>query len=55
MNVIYTEYRPTPLQHFLFPVGGDGIRLVVDDKGKFREQNFMKAMASLSKTSIFPF
>ena len=26
-------FRPTPLQHYLFPAGGDGIHLVVDEKG----------------------
>ncbi|KAK8791086.1 hypothetical protein WA158_005717 [Blastocystis sp. Blastoise] len=52
MNVVYTEYRPTPLQHYLFPVGGDGLHLVVDDKGKFREQNFIKAMAALNTSDL---
>jgi len=28
---VYTEYRPTPLQHYVFPAGGDGIHLVVDE------------------------
>lgn len=23
-HVVYTDYRPTPLQHFLFPYGGKG-------------------------------
>lgn len=27
-HVVYTDYRPTPLQHYIFPVGGDGIHLV---------------------------
>lgn len=30
-HVIYTEYRPTPLQHYLFPSGGQGIHMVVDE------------------------
>jgi len=30
-HVVYTEYRPTPLQHYIFPAGGDGIHLVVDE------------------------
>jgi len=46
-HVVYTDFRPTPLQHYLFPRGGDGIYLVVDDRGKFREENFQKAMAVL--------
>jgi ATP-dependent RNA helicase DOB1 len=44
-HVVYTDFRPTPLQHYLFPRGGNGIYLVVDDSGKFREENFQKAMA----------
>eukprot|EP01116_Phalansterium_solitarium_P015269 TRINITY_DN3360_c0_g2_i1.p1 TRINITY_DN3360_c0_g2~~TRINITY_DN3360_c0_g2_i1.p1 ORF type:complete len:1056 (+),score=481.56 TRINITY_DN3360_c0_g2_i1:1954-5121(+) len=46
-HVVYTEYRPTPLQHYIFPAGGDGLHLVVDEKGVFREDNFQKALAAL--------
>jgi len=46
-HVVYTNYRPTPLQHYIFPQGGDGLHLVVDEKGKFRESNFQKAMSAL--------
>jgi ATP-dependent RNA helicase DOB1 len=49
-HVIYTNYRPTPLQHYIFPQGGDGLHLVVDEKGKFREKNFETAMASLQSS-----
>lgn len=44
-HVVYTDFRPTPLQHYIFPSGGEGIHLVVDEKGKFREDNFSSAMA----------
>lgn len=47
-HVVYTDFRPTPLQHYLFPAAGDGIHLVVDEKSTFREENFQKAMASIS-------
>ncbi|GME70699.1 unnamed protein product [Ambrosiozyma monospora] len=47
-HIVYTDFRPTPLQHYLFPANGDGIHLVVDEKGTFREENFQKAMASIS-------
>lgn len=33
---MYTDYRPTPLEHYVFPAGGDGLYLVVDSKGAFR-------------------
>ena len=39
-HVVYTDYRPTPLQHYIYPSGGDGIHLVVDEHGEFREDNF---------------
>ncbi|KAG0347735.1 ATP-dependent RNA helicase mtr4 [Podila humilis] len=47
-HVVYTDFRPTPLQHYLFPQGGDGIHLVVDEKGQFREDNFQKALGALT-------
>ncbi|XP_048489059.1 exosome RNA helicase MTR4 isoform X1 [Plutella xylostella] len=46
-HVVYTEYRPTPLQHYIFPAGGDGMHLVVDEKGIFKEDNFNTAMTVL--------
>lgn len=33
-HVVYTDYRPTPLQHYIFPVGGDGIHLVCKNYNK---------------------
>lgn len=39
-HVVYTDYRPTPLQHYLFPSGSEGVYLVVDENGKFREDKF---------------
>ncbi|KAH7096113.1 antiviral helicase [Auriculariales sp. MPI-PUGE-AT-0066] len=46
-HVVYTDFRPTPLQHYLFPAGGEGIYLVVNEKSEFREDNFQKAMGML--------
>eukprot|EP01038_Epipyxis_sp_PR26KG_P004620 gene4620-6499_t len=46
-HVVYTEYRPVPLQHFVFPIGAEGLYLVVDEKSCFREDNFQKAMSYL--------
>ena len=46
-HVVYTDFRPTPLQHYLFPAASDGIHLVVDEKGVFREDNFQKAMSAI--------
>ncbi|KAJ8107857.1 hypothetical protein ONZ43_g6604 [Nemania bipapillata] len=35
-HVVYTDFRPTPLQNYFFPAGGSGIFLVVDEKGSRR-------------------
>lgn len=50
-HVVYTDYRPTPLQHYLFPAGADGLYLVVDEQGAFREDNFQKTVAALTDTA----
>ena len=49
-HVVYTNYRPTPLQHYLFPAGGDGIHLVVDENGTFKEENFQRALNIFGKS-----
>ena len=46
-NVVYTDYRPVPLQHYIYPEGGDGIHLVVDTESRFRADNFQAAMMIL--------
>ncbi|KAF2100648.1 ATP-dependent RNA helicase DOB1 [Rhizodiscina lignyota] len=48
-HVVYTDFRPTPLQNYFFPAGADGIHLVVDEKGHFREENFQKAISSIGE------
>ncbi|CAK1362971.1 unnamed protein product [Cercospora beticola] len=48
-HVVYTDFRPTPLQHYFFPAGADGIHLIVDEKAVFREENFNKAMAAIAE------
>ncbi|CAK9034607.1 unnamed protein product [Durusdinium trenchii] len=50
-HVIYTDKRPVPLQHYLFPAGGDGVYMVVDEKGHFREDNFHKALTALQSAA----
>jgi len=47
-HVVYTDFRPTPLQHYFFPAGADGIHLIVDEKGVFREDNFNRAMTTIA-------
>ena len=50
-HVVYTDYRPTPLQHFMFPSGGDGLFLIVDERSTFREDNFQTAIAALTSSA----
>lgn len=45
-HVVYTDYRPVPLQHYIFPNGGDGIHLVVDE-------NVIKVYLSISVLTIY--
>lgn len=35
-HVVYTDYRPTPLQHYAYPLGGKGMHLILDERGNFR-------------------
>ncbi|KAL5706662.1 RNA helicase [Ranunculus cassubicifolius] len=48
-HVVYTDFRPTPLQHYAFPLGGAGLYLVVDENELFREDNFMKLQDTFTK------
>jgi ATP-dependent RNA helicase DOB1 len=51
-HVVCSNYRPTPLQHFIFPAGGNDLHLVADGCGKFDEKNFNEAMEVLKKMLI---
>ncbi|XP_028551245.1 DExH-box ATP-dependent RNA helicase DExH10 isoform X3 [Dendrobium catenatum] len=48
-HVVYTDFRPTPLQHYVFPVGGSGLYLVVDENEQFKEDNFAKLQETFTK------
>ena len=49
-NVVYTDFRPVPLQHYVYPKGHNGIYLVVDKKGVFRDGNFLKALEVINES-----
>lgn len=51
-HVVYTDFRPTPLQHYVFPNGGNGLYLVVDENEQFREDNFVKLQDTFSKQKV---
>jgi len=46
-HVVSTDYRPTPLAHYIFCACGKGLHLVVDEKGNFREHSFSRALAAM--------
>ncbi|KAM7542423.1 hypothetical protein Aperf_G00000012107 [Anoplocephala perfoliata] len=50
-HVIYTDYRPTPLQHYVYPCGGDGIFLAVGKDREFNENNFNEALNVVKKVA----
>jgi ATP-dependent RNA helicase DOB1 len=43
VHCITTNYRPTPLQHYVFSENGDGVFMVVDEAGNFKPQNLVAA------------
>ncbi|KAL9330066.1 hypothetical protein ACSQ67_005069 [Phaseolus vulgaris] len=51
-HVVYTDFRPTPLQHYAFPIGGSGLYLVVDENEQFREDNFLKLHDTFVKQNL---
>ncbi|KAL2614758.1 hypothetical protein AAZV13_08G025300 [Glycine max] len=51
-HVVYTDFRPTPLQHYVFPMGGSGLYLVVDENEQFREDNFLKLQDTFTKQNL---
>ncbi|CAK9170681.1 unnamed protein product [Ilex paraguariensis] len=51
-HVVYTDFRPTPLQHYVFPMGGSGLYLVVDENEQFREENFMKLQDTFTRQKL---
>ena len=48
VSVIHTDFRPTPLQHYLFAAGGKGIHLVVDEQSRFLQSNFAAAISEVA-------
>ncbi|XP_068637617.1 DExH-box ATP-dependent RNA helicase DExH10 isoform X2 [Aristolochia californica] len=48
-HVVYTDFRPTPLLHYVFPIGGSGLYLVVDENEQFREDKFMELQDNFTK------
>lgn len=51
-HVISTNYRPTPLQHFIFPSGSDGVLMVMDENRNFKDDNFQLALSKMSSAAV---
>ena len=51
-HVIYTDFRPTPLQHYVFPIGGRGLYLIVDENEEFNDDNFAMAENTFLKQKL---
>jgi ATP-dependent RNA helicase DOB1 len=47
VHVISTSKRPTPLEHWVLPAGGDGLLLIKGGDGVFNTTNFEAAMQQL--------
>ena len=47
-HLVYTDFRPTPLEHYVHPSGGDGVYLCYDRDNKFRADNFVKAINAVA-------
>lgn len=45
-HVVYTDFRPTPLQHFVYPAGGGGIHMVVDESVCIHKARFEKKVCN---------
>lgn len=48
-HVVYTDFRPTPLQNYFYAAGGKGAHIVVDEKGNFNEHNFNSVMREVEE------
>ena len=46
-HLVTTPHRPTPLQHWVFPLGGDGLHLLIDESGTFHDGGYEKALTAL--------
>ena len=50
INVIYTEFRPTPLENYAYMSGDKRILLMKDTKGKLYDKNYQKLSGDTSDT-----
>eukprot|EP00834_Sanchytrium_tribonematis_P001187 NODE_27_length_39007_cov_1.590650.p2 type:complete len:1008 gc:universal NODE_27_length_39007_cov_1.590650:28023-31046(+) len=50
-HVVYTDFRPVPLTHYIYPLGGECIYNVYDGKN-FKNESFQLAMKDIANSSL---
>ena len=50
-HLVTTQYRPTPLQHWALPAGGEGLHLVLDESGTFHPASLAAAAEQLQRSA----
>ncbi|CRH01113.1 ATP-dependent RNA helicase, putative [Plasmodium relictum] len=48
-HIIYTDYRPTPLQHYIYPTSSESVFLICDENKEFKKDNFIKAVNAIKE------
>ncbi|KAI4837469.1 ATP-dependent RNA helicase MTR4 [Plasmodium brasilianum] len=48
-HIVYTDYRPTPLQHYIFPTSSESVFLICDENKEFKRDNFIKAVNAIKE------
>lgn len=48
-HLIGTDHRPTPLQHWVYPQGSEGLHLLVDEHGAFHDSGWDSACLALKR------
>uniref|UniRef100_A0A3B0MNY5 ATP-dependent RNA helicase, putative n=1 Tax=Theileria annulata TaxID=5874 RepID=A0A3B0MNY5_THEAN len=51
-NVISTDYRPVPLNHYLYMSGAEGIYLILDEDNNFKSSNYNKCLSAGSQNNF---
>ncbi|CXH79455.1 ATP-dependent RNA helicase, putative [Plasmodium berghei] len=51
-HIVYTDYRPTPLQHYIYPTSSESVFLICDENKNFKKDNFIKAVNALKDKSM---
>ncbi|KAG1660720.1 hypothetical protein FOA52_014340 [Chlamydomonas sp. UWO 241] len=50
-HVVTTDFRATPLTHFIYPTGGNALYQVIDEQQAFKEEAFANALRAASESA----